>query len=102
MLVDGQPQQLEQIKWCITHHNAGVTLVLVFTHVLEYLWSAIFCFYARAVKPPRRGRSSIYNNNWQLPAPRPATKTMSDSYFPTDKVYERVFDPLQGGFKAQG
>ena len=47
MLVDGQPQQLEQIKRCITHHNAGVTLVLDFIHVLEYLWSAAFCFYAK-------------------------------------------------------
>ena len=47
MLVDGQPQQLEQIKRCITHHNAVVTLVLFFIHVLEYLWSAAFCFYAK-------------------------------------------------------
>lgn len=47
MLVDGQPQQLEQIKRCITHHNAGVTLVLDFIHVLEYIWSAAFCFYAK-------------------------------------------------------
>ena len=47
MLVDGQPQQLAQVKRGITHHNAGVTLVLDFIHVLEYLWSAAFCFYAK-------------------------------------------------------
>lgn len=50
MLVDGQPQQLKQIKRCITHHNAGVTLVLDFIHVLAYLWSATFCCYAQGRK----------------------------------------------------
>jgi hypothetical protein len=47
MLVDGQPQQLDQIKTCMTHHGVGVTLILDFIHVLEYLWSAAFCLSAK-------------------------------------------------------
>lgn len=47
MLVDGQPQQLDQIKKCIAHREVRVTIILDFIHVLEYLWSAAFCFYAK-------------------------------------------------------
>ena len=47
MLVDGQPQQLKDIERCISQHEVEVTLVLDFIHVLEYLWSAAFCFYAK-------------------------------------------------------
>jgi hypothetical protein len=46
MLVDGQPQQLNQINKSITHHGVEVTLILDFIHVLEYLWKAAFCFFA--------------------------------------------------------
>ncbi|MCI0438787.1 MAG: ISKra4 family transposase [Chloroflexi bacterium] len=47
MLVDGQPQQLRDIHACIARHAVEVTLILDFIHVLEYLWSAAFCFYAK-------------------------------------------------------
>jgi len=47
LLVDGQQQQLNNIRARIREHNlAGhVTLILDFIHVLEYLWSAAYCFH---------------------------------------------------------
>ncbi|MGH8472668.1 MAG: ISKra4 family transposase [Gammaproteobacteria bacterium] len=47
MLVDGQPQQLKDIEVCTTRHAVEVILILDFIHVLEYLWTAAFCFYAK-------------------------------------------------------
>jgi hypothetical protein len=47
MLVDGQPQQLKDIEACTLRHAVEVTLILDFIHVLEYLWSAAFCFCAK-------------------------------------------------------
>ncbi|MGH7383300.1 MAG: ISKra4 family transposase [Candidatus Methylomirabilales bacterium] len=47
MLVDGQPQQLKHIEVCTTRHAVEVILILDFIHVLEYLWTAAFCFYAK-------------------------------------------------------
>jgi hypothetical protein len=44
MLVDGQEQQLDNIKACIAEHGVQVTLILDFIHVLEYLWAAALCF----------------------------------------------------------
>jgi hypothetical protein len=49
-LVDGQEQQLKNIEACITEHDVDVTRVLDFIHVLEYLWSAAFCFCAKGSK----------------------------------------------------
>lgn len=48
IVVDGQEQQLANIRKCIRKYKlAGhVTLVLDFIHVLEYLWKAAFCFNA--------------------------------------------------------
>jgi hypothetical protein len=46
MLVDGQPQQLAQIKKSSTHYGVEVTLILDFIHVLEYLWKAAYCFHS--------------------------------------------------------
>ena len=45
MLVDGQLQQLDQVRTCVEHHEAEVTLVLDFIHVLEYVWKAAHCFH---------------------------------------------------------
>jgi hypothetical protein len=45
MLVDGQEEQLGQIRAAIDRHGVEVTLVLDFIHVLEYLWKAAWCFF---------------------------------------------------------
>ncbi len=50
MLIDGQPQQLQDIKAAIKRHKVNVILVLDFIHVLEYLWKAAYCFYDRDKK----------------------------------------------------
>lgn len=45
ILVDGQSQQLRSICVCIEKYKIqGVTLILDFIHVLEYLWKAAYCF----------------------------------------------------------
>lgn len=45
ILVDGQPQQLENIKSASERLNLSNTvLILDFIHVLEYLWKAAYCF----------------------------------------------------------
>ncbi|MGH8526082.1 MAG: hypothetical protein ACREXY_18330 [Gammaproteobacteria bacterium] len=53
MLVDGQPQQLKDIEACTTRHAVEVILILDFIHVLEYLWRAAFCFYAKGSEEGR-------------------------------------------------
>ena len=45
MLVDGQPQQIQQIHAAMAEHQVKATLVLDFIHVLEYLWKAAYCFH---------------------------------------------------------
>jgi hypothetical protein len=48
IVVDGQEQQLANIRKCIREFGlvGHATLVLDFIHVLEYLWKAAFCFNA--------------------------------------------------------
>lgn len=46
MLVDGQPQQLAQIKKTATAKGVELILILDFIHVLEYLWKAAYCLHA--------------------------------------------------------
>jgi hypothetical protein len=46
VLVDGQPQQIKNIKACIKRHQVAETvLILDIIHVIEYLWKAAYCFY---------------------------------------------------------
>lgn len=45
MLADGHEGQLEDIHAAIERHGIGVTLILDFIHVLEYLWKAAWCFF---------------------------------------------------------
>lgn len=45
VLVDGQPGQLKQIRQVMKKYNISATIVLDFIHVLEYLWSAAYCFF---------------------------------------------------------
>jgi hypothetical protein len=44
ILVDGQEQQLKQIKRCLKRRGIHATLILDFIHVLEYLWKAAYAF----------------------------------------------------------
>lgn len=47
VLVDGQPQQIRNIKACIKRHQlVGTVLILDLIHVIEYLWKAAYCFQA--------------------------------------------------------
>jgi hypothetical protein len=47
MLVDGQPQQLAQIKkTALAYGVDDLILILDFIHVLEYLWKAAYCFFS--------------------------------------------------------
>jgi hypothetical protein len=47
VLVDGQPQQIRNIKACIKRHRLGkAVLILDLIHVIEYLWKAAYCFHA--------------------------------------------------------
>lgn len=43
-LVDGNRQQIEQIRREAARRGVTVTLVLDFIHVAEYLWKAAYCF----------------------------------------------------------
>jgi hypothetical protein len=45
MLVDGQEGQLREVSAAIERHQAKVTVVQDFVHVLEYLWEAVWCLY---------------------------------------------------------
>jgi hypothetical protein len=46
VLVDGQPQQIKNIKSCIKRYQMAETvLILDVIHVIEYLWKAAYCFY---------------------------------------------------------
>ena len=45
VLVDGQPEQLKQIRQVMKKYNISVPIVLDFIHVLEYLWKAAYCFF---------------------------------------------------------
>ena len=46
VLVDGQPQQIKNIKSCIKQHQvAEAVLILDLIHVIEYLWKAAYCFH---------------------------------------------------------
>lgn len=45
-LVDGQSQQIKNIKSCMKRYQvAGTILILDVIHVIEYLWKAAYCFY---------------------------------------------------------
>lgn len=45
MLVDGQEHQLAEVYAAIERHQARVTVVQDFVHVLEYLWKAAWCLH---------------------------------------------------------
>ncbi|MGH8488845.1 MAG: hypothetical protein ACREXS_08295 [Gammaproteobacteria bacterium] len=45
-LVDGHEAQLERIHACIEPHRVVVTLILLFIHVIAYLWKVIWYFHA--------------------------------------------------------
>jgi hypothetical protein len=45
MLVDGQEEQLRQVYAAIRRHEAKVTVIQDFVHVLEYLWDAAWCLH---------------------------------------------------------
>lgn len=46
VLVDGQPEQIKNIKDCIKRYQVAETiLILDLIHVIEYLWKAAHCFY---------------------------------------------------------
>ena len=44
-LVDGDLSQLRRVRCAAKKHNAKVTIVCDFIHVLEYLWNAAHCFF---------------------------------------------------------
>jgi len=47
VLIDGQPQQIKNIEFCIKRHQLAETvLILDVIHVIEYLWKAAYCFHA--------------------------------------------------------
>jgi hypothetical protein len=47
VLVDGQPQQIKNIKTSIKRYQVAETvLILDVIHVIEYLWKAAYCFNA--------------------------------------------------------
>ncbi|MGH7743526.1 MAG: ISKra4 family transposase [Steroidobacteraceae bacterium] len=48
MLVDGQEEQLRQVYAAIERHEAEVTVIQDFVHVLEYLWQAAWCLHKEA------------------------------------------------------
>ncbi|MDA8356229.1 MAG: ISKra4 family transposase [Actinomycetota bacterium] len=45
-LVDGAKHQIDVIRAEARHRGAEVTVVCDFIHVLEYLWGAVWCFFA--------------------------------------------------------
>ncbi|MGH9055824.1 MAG: ISKra4 family transposase [Acidimicrobiales bacterium] len=44
-LVDGAKHQIDVIRAEARHRGVEVTIVVDFIHVLEYLWSAVWCFF---------------------------------------------------------
>ena len=47
MLIDGHPHQIKIINEIIQELDVKVTIVMDFIHVLEYLWSAAWCFFEK-------------------------------------------------------
>lgn len=47
VLVDGHPHQLKLIKRVMRRLHVEATVVMDFIHVLEYLWKAAWCFFAK-------------------------------------------------------
>jgi hypothetical protein len=47
VLVDGNKHQIDTIKAQAKKREAQVTILLDFVHVVEYLWKAVWCFYAQ-------------------------------------------------------
>lgn len=45
VLVDGQIQQLDAIRAAAKRHEAKITIICDFIHVMEYLWKAAHCFH---------------------------------------------------------
>ncbi len=45
MLTDGHKDQIKVIKRVFKRHDIQAVLILDFIHVLEYLWSAAWCFF---------------------------------------------------------
>lgn len=46
-LVDGDQHQIERVRQQASQSGARIELVLDFIHVLEYLWAAAWCFFAK-------------------------------------------------------
>ena len=47
VVVDGQPSQLIAINKIMQELNVNATIIMDFIHVLEYLWSAAWCFFKK-------------------------------------------------------
>ena len=47
VVVDGQPSQLIAINKIMTELNVKATIIIDFIHVLEYVWSAAWCFFKK-------------------------------------------------------
>jgi hypothetical protein len=47
-LVDGNNHQIDRIQAEARARGVGITIVVDFIHVLEYLWSAAWCFFGEA------------------------------------------------------
>lgn len=45
ILVDGQEEQLRQVRSALRRHNVKATIIHDFIHVLEYLWDAVLCLH---------------------------------------------------------
>ena len=47
VLVDGQPQQIKNIKSSVKQYQVAETVIILdLIHVIEYLWKAAYCFHA--------------------------------------------------------
>ncbi|BAW09315.1 conserved hypothetical protein [Nocardia seriolae] len=45
VLVDGDPHQIDRIRAEATRHQVGIHIVLDIVHVIEYVWTAAWCFH---------------------------------------------------------
>jgi hypothetical protein len=53
-LVDGNSHQIDRIEKEAARRKMKITVVIDVIHVLEYLWTAAWCFFAEG-DPPRHG-----------------------------------------------
>jgi hypothetical protein len=53
-LVDGQEEQLRQVREAMRRHNVKATIIQDFIHVLEYLWRAVTSFHEEGTPAAER------------------------------------------------